>query len=67
MQTRRHIHEKNTDFLCSGCIGAFANSVALWLLGDLGITRSLGIAISPGLTPNWLYPRIVWGGIWGLH
>ncbi len=25
-----------------------------------------GVAISPSLTPSWIYPRIVWGGIWGL-
>ena len=24
------------------------------------------MSLSPALTPNWLYPRIVWGGIWGL-
>lgn len=26
----------------------------------------LGVHIAPALTPPWLYPRIVWGGIWGL-
>jgi hypothetical protein len=23
------------------------------------------VAIAPGLTAGWLYPRIVWGGLWG--
>jgi len=23
------------------------------------------VSIAPALTPGWLYPRIVWGGIWG--
>lgn len=50
----------------AGCLGALANSLAVWLAGDLGITRSLGVSIAPALTANWLYPRIVWGGIWGL-
>jgi hypothetical protein len=49
----------------AGCLGALVNSMAVWLFGDLGITRSFGVSISPSLTANWLYPRIVWGGIWG--
>jgi hypothetical protein len=52
-------------FFGAGCLGALVNSVVLWLLGDLGITRSLGVSISPAFTPGWLYPRIVWGGLWG--
>jgi hypothetical protein len=52
-------------FFAAGCLGAFANSVVVWLCGDLGITKSLGVSISPALTASWLYPRIVWGGIWG--
>ena len=27
---------------------------------------SLGVKIAPALTPAWLYPRVVWGGLWGL-
>ena len=53
-------------FFAAGCVGGLANSMAVWLSGDFGLTRSLGVAISPALTPTWLYPRIVWGGIWGL-
>ena len=53
-------------FFAAGCLGAFANSLVVWLFGDLGITKSLGVSISPALTSSWLYPRIVWGGIWGL-
>ena len=53
-------------FFAAGCLGALINSLAIWLLGDQGITARLGIAIAPNLTPSWLYPRIVWGGIWGL-
>ncbi|MEZ5529404.1 MAG: hypothetical protein R3E57_05675 [Porticoccaceae bacterium] len=50
----------------AGCVGALANSLTVWLFGDLGISRSLGVSISPALSPAWLYPRIVWGGLWGL-
>ena len=53
-------------FFAAGCLGALANSLAVWLFGDLGITKLLGVSISPSLTAGWLYPRIVWGGIWGL-
>lgn len=53
-------------FFAAGCLGGLANSLTVWIFGDLGITSSLGVAISPSLTPDWLYPRIVWGGIWGL-
>jgi hypothetical protein len=52
-------------FFAAGCLGALANSIAVWLFGYYGITSSLGVSISPSLTPNWLYPRVVWGGLWG--
>ncbi|MCU0599361.1 MAG: hypothetical protein MUE70_08920 [Desulfobacterales bacterium] len=50
----------------AGCLGALVNSVAVWAGGEYGIARQFNVAISPALTPAWLYPRIVWGGIWGL-
>ncbi len=49
----------------AGCGGALVNSLAAWLFGLLGITAALGVAIAPALTPEWLYPRLVWGGLWG--
>tara|TARA_R110001592_G_scaffold363341_1_gene684485 strand:+ start:110758 stop:111150 length:393 start_codon:yes stop_codon:yes gene_type:complete len=53
-------------FFAAGCIGALANSLTVWQFGQLGITSSIGVSIAPALTPAWLYPRLVWGGIWGL-
>ncbi len=50
----------------AGCLGALANSLVAWQLGELGVARWAGVAIEPSLTPGWLYQRIVWGGIWGL-
>lgn len=50
----------------AGCLGGVVNSLVVWFLCDMGLTRQIGVAIAPGLTPDWLYPRIVWGGIWGL-
>ena len=53
-------------FFAAGCLGALANSITVWLFGHFGITSSMGVSIAPSLSPNWLYPRVVWGGIWGL-
>jgi hypothetical protein len=50
----------------AGCLGALANSLTVWFFGDYGISKSMGVAIAPALSPAWLYPRIVWGGLWGL-
>ncbi len=53
-------------YFTAGCIGALANGLVIWFFGDIGITEAAGVSISPDLTPEWLYPRIVWGGIWAL-
>tara|TARA_R110001592_G_scaffold66438_14_gene204059 strand:- start:5901 stop:6290 length:390 start_codon:yes stop_codon:yes gene_type:complete len=53
-------------YFAAGSIGALANSVALWWLGYYGFTARFNISIAPHFDPAWLYPRIVWGGLWGL-
>lgn len=53
-------------FFAAGCLGGLANSITVWLFGELGITAYFNVSIAPALTPAWLYPRLVWGGIWGL-
>jgi len=50
----------------AGCLGGLLNSLAVWIMGDIGITAALGVKIAPSLSAPWLYPRLVWGGIWGL-
>jgi hypothetical protein len=50
----------------AGCWGALWNSLAVWLFGVLKIAPALGVHIAPPLTPAFLYPRLVWGGLWGL-
>jgi len=50
----------------AGCLGGLLNSLAVWLFGYYGITSTIGVKIAPQLSAAWLYPRIVWGGIWGL-
>lgn len=50
----------------AGAVGALANSLVLVAAADAGLLRALGVAIAPAFTPAWLYPRLVWGGLFGL-
>jgi hypothetical protein len=50
----------------AGCLGALANSLVVWAFGEYGITKQFGVTIAPALEVSWLYPRIVWGGLFGL-
>ena len=50
----------------AGVLGALLNSLAVWAFGEFGISAALGVKIAPKLTPAFLYPRLVWGGIWGV-
>src|SRR3990172_12809522 len=34
--------------------------------GSRAFTKAVGVRIAPELSPEWIYPRIVWGGLWGL-
>lgn len=54
-----------TLVFASGCFGGLINSLVLWLFGRAGIPAEFGVRLAPALTPEWLYPRLVWGGIWG--
>lgn len=53
-------------FFAAGSLGALANSIVVWLFGDTGVNAYFGVSISPSLSAAWLYPRLVWGGLWGL-
>jgi hypothetical protein len=50
----------------AGALGGLFNSLAIWLAGSWQLTAMAGVNLSPDLTPGWLYPRLVWGGLWGL-
>lgn len=50
----------------AGCLGGVINSLTVWGFGVTEITTNQGVSIAPQLTPAWLYPRIVWGGLWGV-
>lgn len=49
-----------------GVFGGLCNAVAIWLAGAFGISAVMGVTIAPGMTTGYLYPKLVWGGIWGL-
>lgn len=50
----------------AGSLGALAMCLVMWLFTHFGITQELGVALKGSLNPHWLYPRIVWGGLFGL-
>lgn len=49
-----------------GVIGGLVDSINIVLLGKAGITGLLGVSMTPSFTAPWLYPRMIWGGIWML-
>jgi hypothetical protein len=58
---------RNTSLVfAAGVLGALLNSLAVWAFGEFGISAALGVKIAPKLSAAWLYPRLVWGGIWGM-
>ena len=61
-----NLARKTSLVFAAGCLGGLLNSLAVWIFGELGITSALGVSIAPKLSAAWLYPRLVWGGIWGL-
>jgi hypothetical protein len=62
----RRLAKRITVAFSAGCLGALANSLMAWLMGLYGVAQELGVQIEPQLTLWWLYPRIVWGGLWGI-
>lgn len=61
-----HLLRRMTVYFSAGALGGLANALCVWFFGNAGITGSLDVAIAPALTPDMLYHRIVWGGVWGL-
>ena len=49
----------------AGCLGALIQVLVMWLFTRYGVTHSLNVNITGSLAPNWIYPRIIWGGMWG--
>ncbi len=51
---------------CAGLLGALCSSLVAWQSYSWGLPELTGVRLSAPLTPVWLYPRLVWGGLWGL-
>jgi len=49
-----------------GVLGALIDSINVWVLFHTGILAMAGISMRVEFTGPWLYPRLVWGGIWAL-
>ena len=50
----------------AGVLGALIDSINVWMLFHTGMLAILGITMRIEFTGLWLYPRLVWGGIWAL-
>jgi hypothetical protein len=61
----RHFLDRAAVSFAAGAFGALVNSLVVWAAGQYGLTARLGVAVAPTLTASWLYPRLVWGGLWG--
>lgn len=51
---------------CAGLIGGLVSSLFLWMIGGWGLTAMAGVKLAPLLTTSWLFPRLIWGGLWGI-
>ncbi len=49
----------------AGCLGGLIMCGVMWLFWRYGITQSLNVNLPGSVSPHWMYPRIVWGGLWG--
>lgn len=61
-----NIPAKISGRYAAGAVGALANSAAVWLLGAAGVPDMVGVSMAPDFSWGWLYPRLVWGGLWGM-
>ena len=50
----------------AGVAGAVVNMLAAWILSRMGIFAMLGCSLSIRVDKQWIYSRLVWGGIFGL-
>ena len=57
----RHLTTRLSVAFAAGAVGAIANSLAVQLAGRLRSSATV-----PSFTPEWIYQRLIWGGIFGL-
>ncbi|MEE9542228.1 MAG: hypothetical protein V3V95_00410 [Thermodesulfobacteriota bacterium] len=62
---RRTIRSLSLAFT-AGAFGAFIYSVTAFFLGTYGVHRAFGVKLAYKMTPEALYPALVWGGLFAL-
>jgi hypothetical protein len=56
---------KSSILFALGAFGGLVTAAVIWIAGLAGVTGLFGVAIAPPLTAEFVYPKIVWGGLWG--
>jgi len=51
---------------CAGILAAIISTAFAWACAEYGITELAGVTIRTSLNIEALYPRMIWGGLWGL-
>ena len=51
---------------CAGMLAALCSSLVAWQSGQMGLPATLNVRMAPTLSPEWIYSRMIWGGLWGL-
>ena len=52
--------------MAAGAIAALIQSLIIWAVSQVGIFILIGVPLVFPLTTDWIYQRVVWGGLWGL-
>ena len=52
--------------LLAGGLGGLTNSIVVWSLGALGVTPTLGFTMTPELSFEWLFRRVLASALWGI-
>ena len=50
----------------AGLLAAIISSSFAWLCAHFGLNELAGVSLQPVASIKALYPRMVWGGVWGL-
>ncbi len=51
---------------CAGLLAAIVSTVFAWLCSHYGLNGLAGVNLTTSLSATSLYPRMIWGGVWGL-
>ncbi|MBO6719738.1 MAG: hypothetical protein JJ913_17425 [Rhizobiaceae bacterium] len=56
---------KSSILFALGAFGGLVTALVMWLSGVAGVTGLFGVTMAPPLTGEFIYPKVVWGGLWG--